>query len=522
VLGQKTEVSGDVAMKISVKKGELKDSTTGAAVVVHFEDSKKPEGAAAAVDEHCKGPISGLLKAGIVRGKLFETNVVNTGGLIKPGIVVVVGLGLKKDFNLERVRGAFSKAAQKVRALNITDCAVSLDFDFAEHPLSKIAESAVEGAMLGLYQFTPFKTVDRDEIKEISEIVIMDPRASLLKMIRQGVRRGEIIARAVYYARDLVSTPSNEMTPTILANRAREAGKGRNVKITVTGASAMQRLGMNAFLGVARGSYEDPKLITMEYSGGKKAEQPIVLVGKGITFDSGGISIKPAAGMDEMKDDMAGGAAVIGTLMAAADLKIPLNIVGIVPATENLPGGGAYKPGDVLTSMSGKTIEIKNTDAEGRLILVDAFAYAQRYKPAAMIDLATLTGACVIALGRLIIGMWGNDDTLREGLRAASEATGEKLWEMPLPEEYEEQLKSDVADLKNVGSREGGAISAAIFLSRFIGDHPWVHLDIAGPAWLDKERPYIPRGASGIGVRLLIEYLENRSKKATGKAKKKA
>jgi len=283
----------------------------------------------------------------------------------------------------------------------------------------------------------------------------------------------------------------------------------RPIKVKIINEPAMKKLGMNALLGVARGSNEPPKLIVMEYNGGKKGEKPVVLVGKGITFDSGGISIKPSDSMDEMKTDMSGGAAVIGTLMASADLKIPLNIVGIIPATENLPGGKAYKPGDILKSMSGKTIEIMNTDAEGRVVLADAFEYANKYKPAAMIDMATLTGACIIALGDLIIGMMGTDERLKSMIRDASDATGEKVWELPLWKEYDELIKSDVADVKNTGGRAGGTITAALFLSKFVGEYPWVHLDIAGPAWLKKDRPYINKGASGVGVRLMVELLRN-------------
>jgi leucyl aminopeptidase len=270
---------------------------------------------------------------------------------------------------------------------------------------------------------------------------------------------------------------------------------------------------MNALLGVAKGSAEPARFIVLEYRGGAKEHPPVALVGKGLTFDSGGISIKPAEKMEEMKSDMAGGAAVMGAIMAAADLRLPVNIVGLIPATENLPGGRAYKPGDILKSLSGKTIEIISTDAEGRLILADALTYAERFKPVAIIDLATLTGACVIALGDLAIGMLGTDKELKNKLRDAAEKTGERVWELPLWEDYHELIKSDVADFKNTGGRPGGAITAAAFLSKFIGKSPWVHLDIAGPAWLTKDRSYIPKGATGIGVRLLVQFLKDWQKK---------
>jgi leucyl aminopeptidase len=273
----------------------------------------------------------------------------------------------------------------------------------------------------------------------------------------------------------------------------------------------MKEIGMNALLGVASGSNEEAKFIILEYSGGKKKEAPVVLVGKGLTFDSGGISIKPAEKMDEMKTDMSGGAAVMGAIMAAADLELPLNIIALIPATENMPGGKAYKPGDILKSYSGKTIEVLNTDAEGRLILADALAYASKYKPAAIVDVATLTGACIIALGDDVIGMLGTDDKLKKEINKAAQVTGELVWELPLWENYHEQIKSDIADYKNTGGRAAGTITAAAFLSKFVGNYPWVHLDIAGPAWTVKDKPYIPKGASGITVRLLVEFLSKRA-----------
>jgi len=273
----------------------------------------------------------------------------------------------------------------------------------------------------------------------------------------------------------------------------------------------MEKLAMTALLSVARGSMEPAKFIILEYSGARSAKKPYVIVGKGITFDSGGIYLNPEDKMEEMKSDMSGGAAVLAVIKAAAELGLPLNLVGLVPATENMPGGRAFKPGDVLWSMSGKTIEVISTDAEGRLILADALTYAGRFKPRAIIDVATLTGACIIALGDDVIGMMGTDDALKHDLQRAAGETGEKLWELPIWDDYAELIKSDVADMKNTGGRAGGAITAAIFLGKFVGDAPWVHLDIAGPAWLSKDKPYIPRGASAVGVRLLVRFLRDRA-----------
>jgi leucyl aminopeptidase len=304
------------------------------------------------------------------------------------------------------------------------------------------------------------------------------------------------------------------MTPSIMALKAREIARKQNVTCIVLDKAKMKELGMNSLLGVAQGSNEEAKFIILEYSGAKKNEAPVVLVGKGLTFDSGGISIKPAEKMDEMKSDMSGGAAVMGAVMAAADLQLPLNIIGLVPATENMPGSKAYKPGDIFKSYSGKNIEVINTDAEGRLILADALTYAAKYKPAAIIDIATLTGACIIALGDDVIGMLGTDDKLKGEINKAAENTGELVWEMPLWECYHEQIKSDIADYKNSGGRAAGTITAAAFLSKFVGDFPWVHLDIAGPAWSSKDKPYTPKGASGVAVRLLVEFLRNRVQKS--------
>jgi leucyl aminopeptidase len=309
-------------------------------------------------------------------------------------------------------------------------------------------------------------------------------------------------------ARDMVSTPGADMTPAHIAGIAKGIGRKHRLRIRVLERDTMRKLGMGALLGVAAGSAQPPKFIIVEYRGGGRKPW-IALVGKTITFDSGGISIKPSEGMDKMKSDMAGGAAVLGAVANAAALKLPLNVVALLPATENMPGGSAYKPGDVLCTLSGQTIEILNTDAEGRLILADALSYACRYKPAAIVDIATLTGACRIALGPEAAGMLGNNDALKSQIRAAGEKTGERVWELPLWDGYCELIKSDIADMKNTGGRDGGVITAACLLSKFVQKHPWVHLDIAATAWTDKDRPYTPKGATGIGVRLLTQFLRD-------------
>lgn len=501
-------------MKIEVKKGRPADTPAEALVVTHFEDYDAPEGTARFLEGAIGGLIGEIIRSGDFQGKLYQLAVLYTKDALPAKRIILTGLGQKKDFDLEKLRGAYAKAAQHIRTLGLKEFTFFLDADDPRQTISQMAEAALEGIMLGLYQFTFYKTLEREKIKTLERVSVVDDRDEALRDIRVAARTAEIVTRAVHFARDLVSTPGNEMTPFDMAQAARKIAKRKRVSVKVLDVAQMQKLGMNALLGVARGSDEPAQFIILEYRGAKRGESPIVLVGKGLTFDSGGISIKPAENMGEMKSDMAGGAAVMGTIMAAADLQFPLNVVGLVPATENLPGGCAYKPGDILRSLSGQTIEVVNTDAEGRLILADALTYAQRFKPAAVIDMATLTGACKIALGDHVIGMLGNDGPLKEKIRRAGDRTGERVWELPLWEEYHELIASDVADVKNAGSRAGGAITAAAFLSKFIGDYPWVHLDIAGPAWLSKDKPYTPKGATGIGVRLMLQCLRDWEKDA--------
>jgi leucyl aminopeptidase len=505
---------GEADVKINVRKGKLTEVATEAAVVIHFEGEAGLCGAAVAIDETCGGLIRNIMSQGDFTGRLNQISVIYSLGRFPAKRLVVVGLGKRADFSPERLRGAFATAARQVRSLRVKEFSTALDFGSIDLAPDRATEAVVEGVVLGLYQYVPFKTVDREDIREISEFTLFTCEDSAVKTIRNAAKTAKIIAGAVVFARDIVSAPANAMTPTDLANAARTSAKGRNIRCRVLGSGAMKKLGMNALLGVAAGSDEPPQFIVLEYRGGKKSSPFVALVGKGLTFDSGGISIKPSEKMDEMKSDMAGGAAVIAAVRAAAELGLPVNLVGLVPATENLPGGKAYKPGDILKSLSGQTIEIVTTDAEGRLILADALTYAGRYKPAAIIDLATLTGACIVALGDHVIGMMGKGDGLKQEIREAADFTGERVWELPLWDEYDELIKGDAADYKNSGGRAGGAITAGVFLSKFTDGYPWVHLDIAGPAWLSMDKPYIPKGASGVGVRLLIQFLRNRSRKS--------
>lgn len=497
-------------MKINVRKGNIAEAAAEAVVVFHFEGDAGLCGAAAKLDAACGGLIAETIGRGDFTGRLQQISLIYPPGSLPAKRLIVAGLGSRGDFTPERLRGAFSHAAQQIRSLNVKEFATALDAGSIGLPPDQAAEAVVEGALLGLYQYTPYKTVGRDNIREVLALTILCEEAPVFKAVRSGAKTAATIADAVLFARDLVSAPANEMTPTDLANEARASAAGRKIRCRVFGPDQIRALGMRALLGVAAGSDEPPQFIVMEYRGGKRSAPFVALVGKGLTFDSGGISIKPAEKMEQMKSDMAGGAAVIAAVRAAADIGLPMNLVGLVPATENLPGGRALKPGDILKSLSGKTIEVVTTDAEGRLILADALTYAGRYKPAAIIDLATLTGACIVALGEHVIGMMGTDDDLKQEIRNAADFTGEKVWELPLWEEYDELIKGDAADYKNAGGRAGGAITAGLFLSKFTGGYPWVHLDIAGPAWLTKDKPYTPKGASGVGVRLLIRFLRSR------------
>jgi leucyl aminopeptidase len=361
----------------------------------------------------------------------------------------------------------------------------------------------VEGFVLGLYMFDKYR---HKKDKKKTDIFTLLSRGS--KKLKDELFLTKTISSSVWFVRDLINTPANDMTPTHLAQIALSLKKP-HLSVRVLEKSDVKKLGMGAYLSVAKGSKEPPKFIVLDYKGAKGA--PLVIIGKSITFDSGGLSLKPSDGMERMKDDMAGGATVLGIVKTIAELRLPMRLIGILPATENLLGGSATRPGDVVRSVNGKTIEIINTDAEGRLILADALGYAQRYKPRAIIDIATLTGACSIALGSEAIAMMGNDKQLMDKLRKAGDKTHERVWEMPLFKEYREYIKSDIADIKNYGSRNGSLIASAYFLYEFAGKIPWVHLDIAGTAWLEKEKPYIPKGASGIGVRLLVNFIKESS-----------
>lgn len=497
-------------MKVILQRAKLEAFPSEAVVAFHFEGNDKLLRETEAIDKASGGLISQVIQSRDFHGELYQSSLIYTNGAIPANRILLMGLGKRMDFHLDNWRGTVSEAARFLRDKGVREFSLC-PYLGGERKISleDFSQGLVEGIYLGLYQFKEFKTEEREKIKEVQEIHLVTPDEKRISPIQKAVDAAEIISKAVYLARDLVSRPANRKTPSMLAQVAKDVAGNNGLRWEILNREEMKELGMGALLAVASGSHESPKFIILEYIPPKRGLDTVVVIGKAITFDSGGLSLKPSENMDKMKHDMGGGAAAIGVMQAASQLKLPLHLVALIPATENLPSGSAYRPGDVLNSLSGKTIEVISTDAEGRLILADALAYSQRNKPKAIIDLATLTGACIIALGQNVMGMMGNDEELKARVRRAADRTGEKVWELPLWEEYEEQLKSEVADIKNVGGRPAGTITGGAFLKKFVGEYPWVHLDIAGPVWTDKDKPYIPKGATGVGVRLVVQLLRD-------------
>lgn len=443
------------------------------------------------------------------KGKEGEVISVLTEKKFSSPRLLLVGLGEEKKRTLETFRRAAASAAKKARSLKVKHMALVLPSSTDSLDSQEVTKALAEGALLSLYKFDKYFTEKNGKNNSVTQVTIVGENAKLEKDAKRNLNEVKIVCEAVYLARDLENAPGNEIYPETLAATAQQSARKYGYRCEVWEKKKIETMGFGGLLAVNAGSVRPPRFIILEYNAGRKDLQTVVLVGKGITFDSGGISIKPAANMAEMKMDMSGAAAVIGTLEAAARLKLPVHLVGLIPATENMPSGSSMRPGDIITHYGGKTSEVDNTDAEGRLILADALAYAGKYKPNAVIDLATLTGAVVVALGQHATGMFGNDSDLMAKLKQAGDKTFERVWQMPLFDEYEKQIKSDVADVKNVGGRWAGAITAAWFLKKFIGDYKWVHLDIAGTAILEEDLPYAPKGGSGVGVRLLVELLKN-------------
>lgn len=503
-------------MEIQVIAGGIQATEDELIVVNLFEHVETPGGATGAVDKALGGVIGEAVAAGDFRGKKGEVALFYTRGAIPARRVLVVGLGPQDGFSLEAVRWAAAKAARKARDLGVKSFSSIVHGGGAGgFPLEAAAQAVVEGTVLGLYRYQELKNKpsDRPDPERFS-LVQFDP--AKIPDVGAGAQVGQIAAEAACLARDLVNRPANYATPRHLAELALEiAGEFHTMRCQVLSEEDAAELQMGSFLGVAQGSDEPAAFIVMELNPGQPDLDTVVLVGKGITFDTGGISLKPVAKMDRMRGDMAGGAVVLAAMQAVGQLDLPLHVVGLVPATENMPSARAYKPGDVLTAMNGKTIEIISTDAEGRLILADALAYAARFEPKAVVDLATLTGACVVALGQgVAAGVFSTDDGLLARLQAASQTSGERIWHLPLYDDYLDKIESLTADVANSGGRTGGVGSSAIFLKQFAEGYPWAHLDIAGMSFEEhggspKRPAYLEKGGTGFGVRLLVQFLRD-------------
>jgi len=490
-------------MKIAVENGDITTSVADAIVVNLFEGVSLPSGATGAVDAALGGLISNLIAAGDVRGKWGEFTLLHTQGKIPSPRVVVAGLGKSEAFDLDRARDLAGNLSRYLRRLRIRSAAtIAHGAGIGGLDPALCAEAVAEGTALGLYRFLRHKRPE-GEGPDFDQLTLVERDGSRLETMRRAVERGLIMAEAANACRDMANEPGNYMTPTDMAAEAERIAAESGLACETYGPDWIKSKHMGSFLGVAAGSVQEPRFIVLRYQGAGDAA-PLALVGKGITFDTGGISIKPAENMGEMKGDMTGGAAVIAAMGAIGKLKPAVNVIGIVPATENMPSGSATKPGDVLKAMSGKTIEVVNTDAEGRLVLADALTYAREQGAHALVDVATLTGAIGVTLGNVAMGAMGNDPALMDRVKSAAHNAGEKIWELPMFEEYKEQIESDVADMKNSGGRLAGSITAAMLLREFAEDTPWVHLDIAGVDVMDKERGVIVKGSSGIPTRTLI------------------
>lgn len=481
-----------------------------ACLVVGLFENKRLTAAAQIVDRASGGHLSALIEQGDLDGKVGSTRLLYRLTGIAADRVLVVGLGKDQKISTKDFRDAARAAVTAVQGTGATNACLCL----AEVPVAgrdaawkarQIAIAAIDAS----YHFDAMKS-RKATPRPLSKILVRADSAKEARAIELGIKQGQAIGAGMNLTRDLGNMPGNVCTPTYLAEQAVKLGKKWKLSVEVLDRSDMEELGMGTLLSVARGSRQPPKFIVMTYNGAAKKVPPVVLVGKGITFDTGGISLKPGAEMDEMKFDMCGAASVFGTLRAAVEMKLKLNVVGLIPATENMPDGAATKPGDIVTSLSGQTVEILNTDAEGRLILCDALTYAERFKPQAVIDIATLTGACVIALGHVCSGLFANDQKLAGELLAAGEESWDRAWQLPLWDDYQDQLKSNFADFANIGGRPAGSITAACFLSRFAGGFNWAHLDIAGTAW----RSGKDKGASGRPVPLLTSFLLKRAARA--------
>ncbi len=491
-------------MEFIIKSGNPEKQRT-ACLIVGICEPRRLSTAARAIDKASSKHLSNLVRRGDMDGKLGQSLVLhNVPGLLADR-VMLIGCGRERDLDDQKYRKIIETSIKQLSQTGATEAVSYLpELNIKGRDIRWKIRQAVEITNHHLYQFTEFKSKKKREKKSLCRLVLTVPSRRELTAGDLAIKEAQGISKGIRLTRDLANRPSNVCTPSHLAAQAQHLGKTyKNIKVNVLERDEMRKLGMNSLLSVSAGSAEPPKLITLEYLNGRKDSKPIVLVGKGVTFDTGGISIKPAAAMDEMKFDMCGAASVLGVMCAVAELGLPINLVGVIPTVENMPSGTATKPGDIFTTMSGQTVEVLNTDAEGRLILCDALTYSGRYNPDVVIDIATLTGACVVALGKVATGLLGNHSPLANDLLAAGEYTGDRAWQLPLWDEYQSLLDSPFADMANIGGRDGGTITAACFLSRYTKNYRWAHLDIAGTAWTSGA----DKGATGRPVKLLMQYI---------------
>ena len=494
-------------MKLNVAAGDIAQQDVDAVVVNLFEGVTTPGGATGAVDKAMGGAISALIADGEIKGKSGEMTLIHTLGSITPKRVLVAGLGIADSFTLDSVRSVSAEAARHLNGIGVQSAATIVHgAGIGGLDAQASAQAMAEGIVLGMYRFDKYKANASDA--SLNEITVVEFDESKLDALRSGIDVGRIIGEGVNRCRDMANEPANSMTPSEMAEQALEVSQAHGVELEVIERPQMKELGMGALLAVAQASEEPPKFIIMRYNGDpRNAENNIGLLGKGITFDSGGLDIKNASGMATMKGDMAGGASVIGAMEAIAQLKPKINVTVIVPAAENMVSGAALRPGDVIRAMNGKTIEIDNTDAEGRLVLADAMSYARSVGLNRLVDVATLTGAMGIALGDKCMGAFGNDDEFTQQVVSAGNAVGERAWPLPMYDDYKAQYRSDIADIKNTGGRGAGAITGALIIGEFNDGAPWVHLDIAGVARTGSVKGANIKGATGAPVRTLVRLV---------------
>lgn len=494
-------------MNFTIKSGNP-EKQRAACVVVGIFESHRLSTAATAIDAASKKYLSNILKRGDMDGKIGQSLLLHNVPGTSSSRLLLVGCGKEKGLDGSRYRRIVASAINKLKLTGATEAVSYLsELSVKNRDDYWKLRQFVEISQSVSYEFKQLKSKNKRSKNKLKNLVLTVSDRKHVSTAERAVSDGTDIGNGVALARDLANLPPNICTPSYLADQAKQLGKSqKSVKVTVLDEAAMEKLGMGSLLSVSQGSRQPAKLISMEYKGGKKDEKPFVLVGKGVTFDTGGISIKPSAAMDEMKYDMCGAASVLGSIKAVSEMGLPINVVGVVPTVENMPGGEATRPGDIYTSMSGQTIEVLNTDAEGRLILCDALTYSEKFNPATIIDIATLTGSCVIALGKHASGLLSNNDSLAKDILDAGESTGDRAWQLPLWDEYQHQIDSPFADMANIGGREAGTITAACFLSRFTKKFKWAHLDIAGTAWLSGKN----KGATGRPVPMLVQYLIDR------------